>query len=563
MRIRRLRTRIIVFFVALFAVVQIAALVLVNVANTHNARARAEADLDVGERVFARFLQERADELYQSARILTSDFAFREAVATGDLATITSALANHGRRIGASAMLFVGLDGKVVADTLASDRVPRPFEFPKLVQGADPGGSMPIGILGGRALQLVAVPIHSPLTIGWVIVGVPVDDAFARDLKQLTSLDVSFVLEEGASRWHPLASTLADPAQHQLITSISGWSQVVGTHVTRLGEEDHQARVIALESIGGQPVFAVLGRSLTAAIASFASLRAILAALVLAGLVVSFAGSVLIAGNITRPLSELATAAGRIEQGDYGAEVGVQRADEVGRLASSLNHMRDGIAERERRILKLAYHDPLTDLANRSKFSERLAQSIGEVDASQRGVSILVMDLDRFKYVNDALGHTVGDHVLLEVGKRLLETAPDAACIARLGGDEFAVLLAGAPTARAVDIARSINRALEQPILYLDQPLDVGASIGIAHYPEHGDDAPALIRNADIAMYVSKRDKSGYAIYDRHYDTTQQRHLSLLSELRQAVEGRQLRLYYQPKVSFTSGNVSAVEALLR
>jgi diguanylate cyclase len=294
-------------------------------------------------------------------------------VATGDLATITSAHANHDRRIGASAMLFVGLDGKVVADTLASDRVPRPFEFSKLVQGAH----------------------------------------------------------------------------------------------------------------------------------------------------------------------------------------------EVGRLASSLNHMRDGIAERERRILKLAYHDPLTDLANRSKFSQRLAQSIGEVDSSQRGVSILVMDLDRFKYVNDALAHCVGDHVLLEVGKRLLEAAPYAACIARLGGDEIAVLLAGAPTARAVDIARSINRALEQPIPYLDQPLDVGTSIGVAHYPEHGDDAPALICNADIAMYVSKRDKSGCAIYEWHYDTTQQRHLSLLGELRQAAEGRQLRLYYQPKVSLTSLNVSAVEALVR
>ena len=98
-------------------------------------------------------------------------------------------------------------------------------------------------------------------------------------------------------------------------------------------------------------------------------------------------------------------------------------------------------SQRERRILELACHDRLTDLAHRSKFSERLAQSIGEVDASQRG-SILVMDLDRFKYVNDALGHSVGDHVLFDVGKRLLETAPDAACIARLGGDEFAVLFA-------------------------------------------------------------------------------------------------------------------------
>ena len=140
----------------------------------------------------------------------------------------------------------------------------------------------------------------------------------------------------------------------------------------------------------------------------------------------------------------------------------------------------------------------------------------------------------------------------------------NAECIARLGGDEFAILRAArratptAPRPRAQIIA-----ALEAPILYEGQPLDVGTSIGIAHYPEHGRDAQTLVRNADIAMYAAKRNKTGFAIYEPHYDTSQQEHLSLLGELRRAVERNELRLYYQPKVSLHSSNVSAVEALIR
>jgi diguanylate cyclase (GGDEF)-like protein len=554
MRIQRLRTRIIVFFVALLALVQLAAFVLVNAANSHNAQQKIAAELSVGERVFKRLLTQNAEKLTQSARVVAGDFAFREAAATHDPATITSALANHGARIGAGAMLFVGLDGQVIADTLAPERVPRQFKYPQLLHA----GRASLGTLSGKTFQLGAVPVMAPLSIGWIVVGLPVDDEFARDLRQLTSLDVSFFRHDDVAGWQSLATTDAAPIEADLLRHMP-----VGGSVT-LNGIDYQTQVV---SFGDSHIVAVLHRSVAEALSSFGRLRNTLSGLAITSLILSILGSTLIALNITRPLSKIAGAAARIEQGDYSRPVEVERADEIGVLASSLNHMRQGIAERERRILTLAYQDSLTGLANRSRFSEELHAAITiaplATDAVDARVSILVMDLDRFKYVNDSLGHSVGDHVLEQVARRIEKVATTASCIARLGGDEFAVLVKRSTPEAVEKTAHAIIAALEMPIFYQDQPMDVGTSIGIAHFPEHGTDAQTLVRNADIAMYAAKRNKSGCQSYYPHYDTHQQEHLSLLGELRHAVETNQLRLYYQPKVSLHSANVNAVEALLR
>ena len=570
MRIQRLRTRIIIFFVALLALVQLAAFALVNAADSRNARHKVEDELSVGERVFERLLDQNAQNLAQDARVLAGDFAFREAVSTSDTATITSALANHGARIGAGAMLYVGLDGQVIADTLAPRNVPRRFEYPQLLQqrGNAKGHSSAadLGFLSGKAFQLGAVPVLAPLPIGWIVVGLPVDDAFARDLRQLTSLDVSFLQYDAARGWRSLASTVDNASEADLLRSMPGHavnnsSSLAGT----LSGDVHQIRLVPLSGGHDVQIVAVLHRSLAEALATFGRLRKTLSMLAFASLALSILGSIVIALNITRPLSKIAGAAARIEQGDYSRPVEVERADEIGVLASSLNHMRHGIAERERKILTLAYQDPLTGLANRSRFSEELETAIGSARSGSNapGISILLMDLDRFKYVNDTLGHSVGDHVLEQVARRIEQVATGASCIARLGGDEFAVLLSAVSAERVARTAQNIITALESPILYQGQPLDVGTSIGIAHYPEHGADGQTLVRNADIAMYAAKRNKSGCQSYDPHYDTNQQEHLSLLGELRQAVEANELRLYYQPKVSLHSSNVNAVEALLR
>ena len=561
MRIQRLQTRIIVLFVALLALVQVAAFWFVNAANSRNAKDKVAEELNVGQRVFARLLDQNAEKLKLSARVLAADFAFREAIATHDTGTIASALANHGARIGADAMVFVDLKGQVISDTLSPDGSARSFEYPALLKPDNISASASLELLDGRAFQLVGVPVLAPLPIGWVVMGFAVDDALASDLRQLTELEVSFTLDGPPGR-RVLASTLGLPEQQSLLMRMPSRSNSVTRLVMNIGGVDHQALVIPLDDNANARIVAVLHRSLGDALAAFDRLRNTLFVLAALSLAMSIVGSVAVARNITRPLETLATAAARIEGGDYSVPVDLRRADEIGVLASSLNHMRGSIADREKRILKLAYEDPLTDLANRSRFSDELELAITHAALGDLKLTILMMDLDRFKYVNDTLGHGVGDHVLREVSARLQRTVTNAECIARLGGDEFAILVRHADDDFA-ETARKIIAALEAPILYEGQPLDVGTSIGIAHYPAHGRDAQTLVRNADIAMYAAKRNKTGFATYEQHYDTSQQEHLSLLSELRRAVEHNELRLYYQPKVSLHSSNVSAVEALIR
>jgi diguanylate cyclase (GGDEF)-like protein len=566
MRIQRLQTRIIIFFVALLALVQVAAFWFVNAANSNNAHAKIEEELDVGQRVFARLLDQNADKLKLSARVLAADFAFREAIATHDTGTIASVLSNHGARIGADAMVFVDLEGNVISDTLRPGGQTRRFEYPALLEANKNDATASMEVLDGRGFQLVAVPVLAPLPIGWVVMGFAVDDAMARDLRTLTELEVSFALETPRAtgeHWHVLASTLGVAEQDALLSELPERAGGARHLVINLSGVDHQALMIPLDENDSARIVAVLHRSLGGALAAFERLRNTLIVLALLSIVMSIVGSIAVARNITRPLETLASAAARIEQGDYAAPVDVVRSDEIGVLASSLNHMRGSIADRETRILKLAYEDPLTDLANRSRFANALEQAIVEANTRGFGLTILMMDLDRFKYVNDSLGHGVGDHVLREVSARLQSTVTRATCVARLGGDEFAILVRDDDGTDPADDARNIITALESPILFEGQPLDVGTSIGIARYPKHGRDAQTLVRNADIAMYAAKRNKTGFAVYEARYDTSQQEHLSLLSELRRAVEHDELRLYYQPKVSLHSANISAVEALIR
>ena len=211
-----------------------------------------------------------------------------------------------------------------------------------------------------------------------------------------------------------------------------------------------------------------------------------------------------------------------------------------------------------------ALHDPLTGLPNRLLFGERIGQAIRHAERNKSKLAVVLMDLDRFKEVNDSLGHSAGDHLLVKVGERMRDAVRGSDTVARLGGDEFGLLLPELVDGDgAVPVITRIRAALERPVYVHSLPLAVEASIGIAIYPDHGTDAQSLIQKADVAMYDSKRDSASHTFYDEgshEYDVTR---LTLVAELRRAIASRELILHYQPKAALESGEVRSVEALLR
>ncbi|MGI8607762.1 MAG: putative bifunctional diguanylate cyclase/phosphodiesterase [Candidatus Dormibacteria bacterium] len=218
----------------------------------------------------------------------------------------------------------------------------------------------------------------------------------------------------------------------------------------------------------------------------------------------------------------------------------------------------------EQEMQFLALHDTLTGLPNRTLFTDRLQQAILTAGRDGAGFGLLIMDMDRFKEVNDSLGHQSGDLLLQQMSARLRSALRQSDTVARLGGDEFGVLPFGVLDVQAsVFAAQKILGAKDVPFTLGEATVEVGLSIGIAQYPEHGRDAETLMRRADVAMYVAKRTKSGYAVYSSEQDEHSAGRLALMGELRQAIRTRQLVLHYQPKVDFRSGRTTGVEALIR
>ncbi len=211
-----------------------------------------------------------------------------------------------------------------------------------------------------------------------------------------------------------------------------------------------------------------------------------------------------------------------------------------------------------------AMHDSLTGLPNRVLFRDRVEQALHGAKRQTGEVAVMFLDLDRFKEVNDTLGHESGDVLLREVGQRLAHSLRAGDTVARLGGDEFAVLATGLDDADdALVVARKLRQAVEWPFTLRGLTLEVEASIGIALFPEHGTDVDTLLRHADVAMYQCKENHSGVGIYSPERDVYSPDRLKLLGELRRAIEQNELVLYYQPKVSLRTSEVTGFEALVR
>ena len=202
-----------------------------------------------------------------------------------------------------------------------------------------------------------------------------------------------------------------------------------------------------------------------------------------------------------------------------------------------------------------AFHDDLTDLPNRLHFRERISLAIAASRESSAPLAVLLLDLDRFKEINDTLGHQSGDDLLKDLAGRLRDATGDDVMLARLGGDEFGVVATACGADGATRVAERIRASLEAPLVVRGVPLVIEASIGIALYGEHGTDVDTLIQRADVAMYAAKDKRLGVAFYDHALDTGTAAELALMSELRKALESEEILIHFQPQIDLRTRRI--------
>lgn len=221
--------------------------------------------------------------------------------------------------------------------------------------------------------------------------------------------------------------------------------------------------------------------------------------------------------------------------------------------------------EAEEMILFQAYHDMLTHLPNRTLLKDRLNQALSIANRNDSHLSIMLLDLDRFKVINDTLGHAVGDHLLRSVAMRLRHCLREGDTLARIGGDEFTLLLPEVKSREEAEfIARKIIKSLKLPFKIDNHELFISASIGISHFPQDGSTMESLIKHADIAMYsVKGRGKNDYQFYNDNMIEAYSKHLSMENDLRRALEDNQFKIFYQPQIDIETHKIIAMEALIR
>ena len=557
---RSLSARLTVQFALLFAVAMLAVSAALYTFIAGSASREVESQLQSSGAVYDRLWQQRAHELQNAAQLLSRDFGFRAAVATGDEATMRSALGNAAARLKVRTAFIVTADGRVSA----IDRSIRANEAAALWEPLDGGKLTGVAVLAGRPRQLVAAPVMAPTLIGWVVFAADLDQREMRSLERLSAIPLhAAVLAKGSGSWaeaagsmSALSPTSAALAQAHIGSAAAFEMRVAGTPSITL------AKPLPTFSDDERAIL-LLAYPKAEALADARKLQLALAVMTLLGLLAVAVATWRAAGKITQPLARLDEAAGRLASGEH-VQVRVRGSDELARLAQSFNEMVGKIAEREQRITQLAFNDVLTGLPNRTMFQQQLEQSFRASEGSGGLFALHCLDLDQFKVINDTLGHPAGDALLIEAGKRV-QVAAKGHFLARLGGDEFVVLQTVGDDRNAIDrLARDILDAMAQPLTIDGNELVPSTSIGIAISPDDGADGETLLRNADLALYRAKEAGRGtFAFFEESLNERAQQRRQLETDLRVALDLGQLELHYQPLFDLEQNRVCSFEALLR
>lgn len=413
-------------------------------------------------------------------------------------------------------------------------------------------------IFKNKIYQVVAIPILDPIPIGWICAGLALEDVLTQELKTSTNLEISFLTHQN-QQWNLVASSLQGPARSLLMTFLEGNFKKI-----TINQKDYLFQKISLAKTNVSEIIAIGLYNMDDAKHSIFEILMQMAGVFLLTLIVSLVITILLAQRIIAPIRKFIEGTQKIAQNHAFEPLAIPAENELAELAREFNQMQVALVKRENEIQHRAFYDTLTNLPNRALFQDQLAEAIKIAKQKTLTVAVLVMDLNRFKDINDTLGHQSGDKLLKQIARRLSDTfAIPQFIVSRLGGDEFSLMLPNTSYENTVSVVEKMLQVLSKAFTIEGMKLDISTSIGATLFPLHAQDANAMLQKAEIAMYVAKEQKKAFCFYEQELDKHSVLRLALMNELKAAVKRNELVLYYQPKLELYNHTITQVEALVR
>lgn len=545
------RSRLILVFFIVLTLVQFATAFSVLTATKRDNFLQQQKSLDIGANVFLEVLSNRGLQLSQSLSVLSADFGFKRAIATGEQETIESVLSNHGSRIGADAVVLLSPKGELLTSSLpglAQDDIQSLFNM------TGSSGALAILNFDHASYQFVLQPVKAPTLIAWVGMGFLLDKTVAQQAKAITGIDVSFINQ--ASGRTEIASTLDDYGQLSVLERVGSLSHMLN-EPSELSPANYLSMAVKLYDRNGSQ-WAVLHQSNIKWQQSYQQLRNNMLLIFAFTLVLAIIIAIWLSGSLIEPVHELVTYARKIGQGNKPNSIQGAPA-ELQVLASSLSLMRDDIEAREKDLLYQSRHDNLTGLLNRFAAKQHLSEMKGGLSGA-----LVLLDIKHFRHINDIIGFANADSLLIMFARRLEHLAPTPNLLARLDGDSFLLLYSHG--IHPEHLLKSLDM-LESPFPIQGSNISLTVSAGLLNIDgntakERGD-IDVLVRRVEIALNQACLEEQRIVSYRQGADEKYQRELTLIRDLPIGLAQNQLYLVFQPKVDLRVNQCTGAEALIR
>lgn len=543
------RSRLILAFLLVLTIVQFATAFSVLTATQRDNLQQQQKSLEIGCNVFLEVLANRGAQLNQSLSVLSADFGFKRAIATGEQETIESVLANHGTRIGADAVILLSPTGDLLTSSLPKleqDDIQSLFAMAQNNTSA-----LTILNFDHASYQFVLQPVKAPTLIAWVGMGFLLDKKVAVQAKTITGIDISFVNQ--LSGQVEIESTLSNQEQQALMSHSDALPNLLAKPSEAMPQNYLSVALKLYDKNGIQ--WAVLHQSNLKWQESYLHLRNNMLLIFAFTLALSLAIAAWLSSSLTQPVRQLVAYARKIGQGEVPRKINSAPA-ELHALASSLSLMRDDIVARERDLLYQSRHDNLTGLLNRFAAKQALADMVQTLSGS-----LVLLDIKHFRHINDIIGFANADRLLQMFAMRLAELDTRADVIARLDGDSFLLLFRNGIGSDAI---LSALDTLEAPFLVEGSSISLSVRAGMLEITRQDNvDIDVLIRRAELALNQACLEELRLVTYQTGADEKYQRELTIIRDLPIGLAQGQLYLVFQPKVDIHQNLCTGAEALIR